>query len=204
MKIIAFTGFARSGKTTACEYLQQLLDETYDFNTFISQRYSFAAPLRSIASQLYPTVDFYDPKKKEVVNEDIGKSPRQVLQLLGTDVARKIYTKTWTDMAKWQILSAKDSDLEQVILIDDMRFPNEYEVLEELDREYDHISFFPCAVSRSEVHPDMSGELHPSESMILEVCRNPIIMIGNNKTIDEYHEKLKEFWFEFVTKVQAG
>ena len=195
MKIIAFTGFAKSGKTTACEYLQNKIDEECDFQLYMSQRYSFAAPLRRIADSIYPDVDFYDSSVKEKVNDNIGKSPREILQLLGTDVARKIHLSTWTDMAKREILSTMNDGLtESIVLIDDMRFPNEYEVLQQLEDTEGEISFFPCALYRSEVSPEISEELHESERRIVEVCKRTSYTIVNNGTLEQYYSQLEGFW----------
>lgn len=92
---IAFTGKMGAGKTTAAELLTELGYE----------RLSFAAPLKSVARQLW--------------GGDGAK--REYLQKLGVAV-REIDRDTWVDL----LLADAELLNDPPYVVDDLRFPNEF------------------------------------------------------------------------------
>ena len=111
--LIGFSGKARSGKDTAGKYL-------VDKYRFV--RYSFAQPLKDGAKAMFNLTD-EQIKNKEQVIEPWGKSPRELYQLLGTDVARSIDLRVWIKNAEMFI--KKRAGLS--VVITDVRFSNEAE-----------------------------------------------------------------------------
>lgn len=65
---------------------------------------------------------------KEVGIPDFGASPRMLMQTLGTEWGREtIKESLWVDMAKRRAFQFMSAGLS--VIVDDMRFPNEYDAL---------------------------------------------------------------------------
>jgi hypothetical protein len=116
--IIAFTGLAQSGKTTAA-------------NAFISigyDRMSFAEPLKAMVRCLTSCVD-----KDARPHALCGKTLREVYQTLGTDWGRNMVgDNIWIQAGRSRIetlLGDVESDIIRGIVIDDIRFDNEAELI---------------------------------------------------------------------------
>lgn len=112
--LIGLHGLARSGKDTVGEYLAR-----YGFF-----RYALADPIRSAIVHMFkiPYQHCVDPQFKEVVNEFWGFSPRQMMQLLGTEGSRNVFREDiWLKRAELEIAAHKD------VVITDVRFDNEAE-----------------------------------------------------------------------------
>jgi hypothetical protein len=109
--IIGFAGKAKSGKDTAGKYL---VDE-YQF-----AHYYFAKPLKEGAKAMFNLTD-EQIKNKEKAVEPWGRSPRQLYQLLGTDIARTIDVNVWVKNAQMFVKSVPGRS----VVITDVRFSNE-------------------------------------------------------------------------------
>lgn len=116
--IIAFTGLAQSGKTTAA-------------NAFISigyDRMSFAEPIKAMVSCLTPCKD-KDARPPSLC----GKTLREVYQTLGTDWGRKMVGEDiWILAGRArldELLGDVESDVIRGIVLDDVRFDNEAELI---------------------------------------------------------------------------
>lgn len=116
-EVIAFIGRQGSGKS----FQSQRLVKERGF-----KRLSFADPLREIAFNVIG-VDFkegmekYDElKRTEIIN---GLNFRNILENLGASV-RKFDKDFWANA-----LAVKIKDCAEHIVIDDMRYPNEYEIV---------------------------------------------------------------------------
>ena len=109
--LIGFAGKARSGKDTAGKYLV----DNYTFG-----HYYFAKPLKEGARLMFNLTD-KQIRNKEKVIEPWGKSPRQLYQQLGTDVARSIDVNIWVKNAEMYINSQPGFSF----VITDVRFSNE-------------------------------------------------------------------------------
>jgi hypothetical protein len=129
-QIIAFAGRKQSGKTTSAqfvhhEFIRQSLGD--------ARIYNFADPLKTDVcinilgltfEQCYGT----DLQKNELVNcywDNKQLTAREVMQLVGTDMFRKLQHNVWADATILKI-SKENLDL---ALIADCRFPNEVEVV---------------------------------------------------------------------------
>ena len=109
--IIAFAGRANAGKDLAGKFLV----EHYKF-----LHYYFAKPLKEGAKIMFNLTD-KQIKNKEKAVEPWGKSPRQIYQRLGTDVARTIDSNIWVKNAQMFV----DKNPNKNIVITDCRFGNE-------------------------------------------------------------------------------
>jgi hypothetical protein len=116
--IIGLLGRAGSGKTTVADYLVR---------EHGAQKFSFAAPLKEMARRVYALSDaqLYGPQAvKETVDPRYGRSPRELLQYLGTDVCRDILGEdVWVNAAMRAITPFS------LWVCDDVRFFNEWQAI---------------------------------------------------------------------------
>lgn len=123
MKHVAITGPIHSGKTTVANMLVKDLDYT---------RLSFADALRD---ELATAIAGNDLQHKRALlaemRDPIRKAFwRQTLQWWGTELRRQRYgADYWVDKTREHIKANPD----KLFVVDDCRFPNEYEMLKELD-----------------------------------------------------------------------
>lgn len=119
--LIGVTGRARSGKDTLGAYLETF----YQF-----ERYAFAWPLKhGIRSMFGLDSRHTDGELKETPLEILGgRSPRQVMQTLGTEWGRThVAPDIWVDLgvAKW----LENRDAGRSLVITDVRFENEAQAI---------------------------------------------------------------------------
>lgn len=113
MTLIAFTGLAGSGKSTAAEHLVKRRG---------FERLRFAGPLKAMLAALGLTPEQIDGADKEKPCDLLcGKTPRQAMQWLGTEWGRNLIgSDLW--IRAWQAaLNKAGPD----VVVDDCRFPNE-------------------------------------------------------------------------------
>lgn len=126
MQIIGFTGLAGCGKDTAAEFLM---------NQHYYAGWAFAAPIRQgvISAFGLADEDFADRDRKEAIIEDIGKSPRELMQLFGTEFGRKMLgDDIWVRVAAHvlnQFFNAPEMADMKGLAISDVRFDNEAEYI---------------------------------------------------------------------------
>lgn len=126
--IIAFAGRKQSGKTTCSEFLNKIFN-----NLGISKIYNFADPLKQNIcidilglshNQCYGT----DDEKNELVDcywDHHQLSAREVMQIVGTDIFRKMKQNVWSDA----IIRRINKEGPDMAIIADCRFPNEVETV---------------------------------------------------------------------------
>jgi len=130
MQIIAFGYKKGSGKDTAGKFLSTYLK--INANHIKVKQISFAAKLKDVCHQLYkwaglqPAI-YYESHRdeKEVVLPKIGLSPREIWIQVGNKM-REVYERTWIDFA----LQGVSAD---ILIITDLRFPNEARAIVEYD-----------------------------------------------------------------------
>lgn len=170
--IIGLTGKARSGKDTVGGFLK----EAYGFELI-----SFAKPLKDgLKLMLDLTEEHVNGELKEFVIERFGKSPRQMLQTLGTEWGRDCVNQNiWVIIALHranQILQKGGK-----VCITDVRFNNEAEAVRNNGGMVLHISRDNAPVVN----------LHTSES---GVEFNHVLdkVVQNNSSLDELFSHVKE------------
>lgn len=117
--IIAFTGLAGSGKSTAAAHLVR----HYGFH-----RVRFAGPLKNMMAALGCTEREIDGDRKEQPCALLGgKTPRYAMQTLGTEWGRDLITQDlW--IRAWQ-KAVDELSPGTPVVVDDCRFPNEAEAV---------------------------------------------------------------------------
>ena len=147
-KNIAFwSSTPQQGKTTAARFLMDNLGYT---------KIAFADPLKFMIERLlhsagytYIEIQWFLNEGKEQDIDVIGASYRKLARTLGTDWGRKlIHPDIWVRVAEQKIIHT-----EAPVCIDDLRFPNELELL----RRYDFALVKVVRdVSRSDADTDKS------------------------------------------------
>lgn len=129
MRLIGVNGVARSGKDT----LAGFLENHHDY-----KRISFAAPIRAFISRLtgISVDDLTDgPLKEQPIDWLGGRSPREMMQTLGTEWGRSMVNPDlWLLVAKNEIDKAKKEGYAGVV-ISDVRFDNEARFVRDLGGE---------------------------------------------------------------------
>ena len=118
--IIGLCGRKGCGKSSVAESMERV-------SGYVS--YNFASPIRkALGAMGVPEDMLNDPELKEKPTNYVfgNKTPRQLMQLLGTEFGRDLVSKSiWVDHLIERIRMAATDD----IVVDDVRFDNEVEAL---------------------------------------------------------------------------
>ena len=177
MKNIAFwSSTPQQGKTTAARFLMDNLDYV---------KVSFAGPLRFMIERLlhsagytYNEIQWFLNEGKEQNIDVIGASYRKLARTLGTEWGRNlIHPDAWVNVAEQKIIHT-----EAPICIDDLRFPNELELL----RRHD---FALVKVVRDVSRSD--ADSHKSDVSLRDFDEWDHV-IENNGTLEELCSKVRD------------
>jgi len=110
--IIGLTGRKGCGKSSVANIFRDRLG--YEI-------LSFASPIKDMLRVLgLGDAELNDPTIKEIPLDEYGKSPRELMQILGTEFGRELVSQNiWVRALEKRIEDGKN------YVIDDVRFPNE-------------------------------------------------------------------------------
>ena len=175
--LVAFAGRKGSGKDTAANVL---INDGYETVKFADGLKTMIRALLDYVGVNEETVERMIEGDLKETNSEIfcGRSPRYVMQTLGTEWGREMIGEDfWTDLTRLRI--ARSSK----VVITDLRFPNEAAIVEELGGVRIRI-VRPNAAS--------SGDGHASETMIDEL---PVeIEIENDGTVKDLETTVQEIF----------
>ena len=163
IKLIALTGAAGSGKSTVAKHLS---NQQIPF-----ARTKFSGTLKKMLMQIpNVTIDMIEGELKEEPQELFGgKTPREVMQTLGTEWGRdSVYSKIWLDSWERSIC-----DLTYVV-VEDLRYLNEAELVKNRGGEIWRIK-----------RPDYQCNGHISETEMEGI--EPDLTIRNSGSVKELH-----------------
>ena len=172
--LIGLTGRARSGKSTASEHL---------VGTYMLEHYAFADPLRDGLMAIFnlDPSDFEGDRKEQPLAW-LDRSPRQLMQSMGTEWARNtVHPDVWVKLAE-QNLDYMTKALGAVLgfVVSDVRFENEAELIRRRGGTIVHIS----RADAQAVNP------HVSEAGVAG-NKDDLLML-NNGTVEEFLRSLDE------------
>lgn len=184
--IIGLHGRAGSGKDTAADYINQTVMREIGTDTC---NLAFAKPLKDASKILFNFTDeqLYDTKLKEVVDERWGKSPRQILQWLGTDAIRKYINDDFFLKHMKQRIEGREYSY---YTISDVRFPIEAQFVKDMDGIVIEILRDDTSTGGTE-HSDHSSEKRLSGDLV-------DYTVENNGTVQEFHKKLDDIVTKFI------
>jgi hypothetical protein len=133
---------------------------------------------------------FYNPYKASIAGLEgmVIKTPRQLLQVIGTDYIRNRIHPDWHLQAAFSKTTLAKMDQDGLYCVTDARFPNEYQFLAEKFGE----DFKGYYVERPEAEERLQNGAHASELQVLEVKK--LIaeenILANDKTLADLKKKL--------------
>lgn len=122
MKIVGFHGPIGSGKSTAANFF---VDHGFT-------KFSFAAPLKKAVIEIFGFTEDQVYNTKHIIDDYWGVRPREVLQIVGTELFRNELPKYFPHISSiWvQTMDRKISENPDAkIVIDDVRFPDEVDLI---------------------------------------------------------------------------
>jgi len=184
-KVIMIGGKKRSGKGSATEYLKQL----YETQGLTVAVVSIASTVKEIVAELFDisveNLDKYKNSPNQYWIEVMDKGQltlsqtdfRRILQLLGTDIRNKYLGQNfWVRVAVDKITASKAD----IVLIDDWRFPFEYEEI---------LKVFPTKTLIA-LRDTGTKDTHESETALDDFIAD--YTIRNSGTLEEYFAKLEK------------
>lgn len=186
--IIGITGKKRAGKDTAGDILVSILG---------GAKVAYANPMKETASNLFGWSRQHIEDYKEEVDPEWGISPRQFLQVLGTEFMQlmlsekfPLYAETTgrSFWAKRLLKLAKDRPL----FITDVRFPHEIKELKEHQKETGEMVFI-IRIHRNVC--DGVQDLHASEQEMEAIPANQVF--ENNGTKEDLYIAIKT-WLDEI------
>jgi len=170
---IGFCGKKGAGKDTAAEFFR-------DCKT--CEILSFAGPLKEASKHLFGLSDFQVNVQKETVDEVLNKTPRKILQDLGT-----LLRNNYGEDVLIRALNARVEKLNsKYFIITDVRFENECEYIK-------NNGGFIIRIER----PDLvNTDDHESENRTIDKYVDKKII--NNGTIQNLHNEVKNSMLDFL------
>lgn len=112
--LVGLVGRARVGKDTAAAFLE---------DRHLLQQFAFANPVKEMLTSVFGDL-FYDGDREAPI-EWLGKSPRQLMQTLGTEWGRQcVHPDLWVLLAHQEWLACQ-RNLSKGMVVSDVRFDNE-------------------------------------------------------------------------------
>lgn len=194
--IVGISGLAHSGKDTSADYLLSQLKQDYkiikiglaDRLKIICQRLIYL-----FYGVLIPLEDFHDLAKKETIRDDLpyfAGQPfkiRTVLQQVGTDVFRDLmWSSIWCDYVKKNYI---DNGEYQIIVISDLRLPDEVEFFRNLAQ----IGYISNFISFKVIRPNREQLAGTNQQHKSEVANSMVRVdqdIMNDTSIQDLYQKL--------------
>lgn len=122
MKLLGIVGKAYSGKDSIADHLI----ECYGF-----VKLSLAAPLKAMCALAFDlTTEQVNGSEKAVVDPRYGKSPRDILQFIGTEGFRAVDPDCWV-----KLLLRQAEKEPRPVVVPDVRFVNEAKLIREAGGE---------------------------------------------------------------------
>lgn len=182
--VVTLTGNKGNAKTTLCEHLETYLES----KCVTCDVLSFADPLKQAARYLVgiPLEVSYGNDKAKAEWSSYGKTARQHLQWLGTEVGRLgIHKDVWVHRLGDAALSGMKDGI-QAILIPDCRFRNElFGLPAYIHERRQDVAFLSVGIDRPGYPLDLS---HPSESEPREIIQEHLEReaLGQSGIFDEF------------------
>ena len=151
--IIGLTGAKFSGKDTVGEAIIQAIGK----DGRRAQKVSFAGPLKQALCAMFGWTreQLEDHEFKETPEPITGKTPRLIMQLLGTEFGREaLHPEVWLRLADAEVVRMQNNQI--VPIITDVRFENESEFLRSRGGILIHV-VNPATVVSADTHVSETG-----------------------------------------------
>ena len=185
MVLIGLVGFKGAGKSVVANAL--VTDGTDKNGTKLWKKGAFAAPLKQGLQAMFGLSDaqLHLAEYKEVVDPRYGVTPRQLMQVVGTDLMRHALTKhfpgipnIWISRMNEFIATANAEGMN--VVIEDVRFPEEVECIRKHGGKL-------VLVTRPPSAEDGGAKQHESESHVGALPWDSLLV--NNGSVAELQAK---------------
>jgi len=168
MKLIGLIGRARSGKDTVAGYLCR---------RHMFTQVAFADPMKEMLEVAFG--DLFREGDREKPIDWLGKSPRQLMQTLGTEWGRnQVHPDMWTLIAERKVLKA--IDFNRSMVISDVRYHNEADMILKHGGELWQIQRDTTETVNAHVSEQYSWDTYQTKT------------IENNGSLEELYLKVEE------------
>jgi hypothetical protein len=181
-KLFGLMGTKGSGKDTSVAHLRS--------NPRIAC-YALADPLKQVTRDLFQMTEaqMHDPVVKETVDPRWNRSPRELLQWLGTDCIRdQIDPDFWLKrFVLWYDQVVRDGSVDAVF-VTDIRFRNEAEMVHRLGGKV-------VRVVRGERGGDSKDSTDPTHTHVSETQLDtvvPDVVVQNDSTVDTLQQSIND------------
>lgn len=176
--VIGISGFPQSGKDTFAKYLKK----SFTFDGKPVKIISFAEPIRKVVSALFPDLNPLVNKEEPLQYFgdlfNIHYSYRGMVNMIAKLFRDNVRDDWWVRLMEHHI----DSTSEQVIIIPDLRFFVEHELLSKLKKEGCYIT--KIVIDRGENHKEPTDYINREWFHFLKFGQYDY-MIANNKGLTE-------------------
>jgi hypothetical protein len=176
-RIIGFAGPMGSGKTTAAFIISDM--------RVGARVLSFGVPVKKAAMEIFLLTpeQVYTMEGKQTVDPRWGMSPRDILQMVGTDAMRAVLPGVWVQNTKIRIQEARRADPYGCVVIDDVRFEDEAELIRDMGGYIVHLTGrrYGGATEKQETHASEKG---------IAWCNDDFI-INNSWSLDAFRESVE-------------
>ena len=182
--IIAFTGRAGAGKTTAANLMRLAADE--HFATAQCAVLAFADPLRQAVNAVFPHLgdETFRSRKNDPIPSMPGWSGRRILQVAGTDWFRSLDRDVWIKNMEHRL--SEYSSPRNYVFVDDVRFPNEAQLIQRLGGKV-------YRVHRPSHSPlEGAAAAHASEAFVDSLFVDG--EIANAGSLEEFGRTINDLW----------
>jgi len=164
--VIGISGKAGHGKDSVVNFMSDF----FKSKNVLCGRICFADKLKRIAMDLFDLDEYhvYDQEgKKEKLKQFNEITGREILQLLGTNIARSIYPNIWLYNYIKELKKIKNSidpclDTNIIAFTPDMRFKNEYQLICDLPQKY-YIDSITIRVERPGFEIDQNNHISEND-----------------------------------------
>jgi energy-coupling factor transporter ATP-binding protein EcfA2 len=127
-KLIALCGHKGVGKSTYASFLAGKTGHVF----------SFATPLKSMLTAVFPNEYVLNKKDEKIPYFDV--TARYLLQTLGTEWGREMVDQNiWIKLLRVRLIECLTDTAVTPLVVDDLRFDNEAEMIRELGGEVWHL-----------------------------------------------------------------
>lgn len=186
--VIGLTGKAGHGKDTVAA----ILHGKYGF-----KRFAFADRIKETCAVMYniPLSSFHSRELKEKKVDRYGLTPREMCQVVGTDIVRNHINKDfWLNSIKYEIEDIVDESKSKSmfksitnVVISDLRFDNEAEMIKNINDAAAIIVHVDASL-RLRSEEKVTGSNHESENGIHRGLID--IYVDNNGTLDDLYKEI--------------
>jgi len=219
--IIGLAGVKTSGKSTVANIIKKLAPnavetaladnlkntcaevfnlERVQFDSQDLKEVPFETPITLTLDHVTAILDKFNVKNISLdrFNNVVGTSletPRRIAQIVGTEVLRATGNP---DIHCDNVNTDGD-----VVIISDMRFPNEFEYFKNLGLKSPDVKFIPLYIQRDIAEIVVDENSHPSEKSVF-LFRDNCLKVDNNGTIKGTETRVRSLLTDYILKGKSN